>query len=141
MNKTLRNVITGAALVFMTTGCASKCEFDEYKEAFNAARKDAPRVEKIEIKGTYNGKTYEFSSTSDEKLSAENAAVFAAYETYNTLAWGMSEIKNSNATYYAGSTFKIETDKVTYKLDKYGYVTYVQDGDNVELKASISYKK
>ena len=146
MNKTFKKVITGAALIFMVTGCASKCDFAEFKEKYNAAQakgeEEVKDIEKIAVKGKYNGESYNFTVSEDtaDDLSIKETLVFAAVEAYTLAGYALAEVEDKSATYYAGSTFKIETEKVTYEFDKYGVVSAVKD-DKSDFTIKTTYIK
>lgn len=142
MNKTIKKVFCSAAIVLMLPSCASKVTYAEFKESFSKVEK-APEIEKKKISGKYEGESYSFSY--NEKtvgdLTVNETKVLAAITGYMTAAGVLIAAENSEATYYAGSTYKIEYKEKVFEMDKYGAVTYIKDGDKTKLDISYTYKK
>lgn len=149
MNKTIRNVVASAAILFMATGCVSKCTFAEFKESWDAAVKEAAnkKVTKTKIKGSYKDDDFNITLDADledddaaeeaiKKLTLGDLAFIVAFGVEAGAAELLATMENKDATYYCGSGFKIEKGEAAYKFDKYANITSLVDND---FNVSISY--
>lgn len=152
MNKTIRNVVASAAILFMATGCASKCTFEEFKEDWDAAVKEAAnkKVTKTKIKGSYKDDDFDITLDGDfeDDDSAEKAlknltlgdiTFMMAFAGEAVVAEALAVAENKDATYYCGAGFKIEKGDATYKFDKYTNITSIVDA-NFNVSVSYSYE-
>lgn len=149
MNKTIRNVVACAAILFTATACASKCTYEDFKEAFKEAEtnfeKEVKEFEEVKVKGKIGGEKYNFSFKDDEEalknLTIGQIAAFSSIAAFETKAATLVLAENKNVTYYKGNGFKIENDKETFKFDKYGQFTAYEDGDKNDFTLTYTYVK
>ena len=104
-------------------GCAMKCDFAKFQEKVGAIDASGVKVSKIVIKGKLNDgkKDYEINTEKENPSLEEAAGNLAAslIMSFNHVAL-YSVAEDTNAAYYAGSTFKVKTDVLTINWDKYG---------------------
>lgn len=149
MNTTIKKVFAAAALAFMVTGCSTECSYADFKAAYDEAVGTYKNVElqSIKIKGTLEGKDFNFTYSDDSNPTADETLCFAAFMTYSGLGHGYAGVESKSATYFKGSPLAIEVKDNTlnkeYRFEfdaKYAYVSRVVEGKDTDLKATYNFK-
>lgn len=161
MKKLFKNaaLLTLCAVTFV--GCASKVDYTTFKTKAQEALKNTPDYTKANVKGdvtmgssttnvnfdaTVSGRVISYSKVTD--ITAQLVVTTLNAMTISTFI--LTDEGNSNYTYYAGSSFKVEgtetedneTANVSYEWEGNGLLTSVNaKADSVTFKLTVSYSK
>lgn len=134
-----------AALALVPTllcGCATKCSFADFQKKVGEIDISKVKMTRQVIKGIYKagGKEYQINYDT-EKPNAEdvlNGNIEASlFMLFNQAGLYIVE-EDKNATYFAGSSFKIEFSALKIEWDKYGFCTKLY-GDSKNEKGVAVY--
>lgn len=150
---TKSKILVLAAAPALLCGCATKCSFVDFqKKVAEIAEKDEENLEKCAIRGTVKvgGEEIKVDRVFDENSSKDGLSIVDTFVMGLMIGNHVADyalVEDKEATYYAGSTFKIEFKVITYEFDKFGFCTKAK-GDSkdglitytVDLNASYTWK-
>lgn len=141
-------LILAVAPALVLCSCAKKCSFADFQKAVEEI-KEAPKITEVTIKGSikFEGEELKVGKTTLKvgSMPSDEEALKAAelFEMIYQVKIGyFALVEDENAKYYAGSSFKVKTENVTYEWDEYGNCTSIEgeeDGEEVDISCKYTY--
>ena len=148
---TKSKILVLAAAPALLCGCATKCSFQDFQKKVEEIS-ELKVASRIVLKGTLKDGKNEYSISYDsENPKAEDLLngnmIAAAVMAFNGVGLYAIE-EDTNATYYAGSSFRVKTEILDIEWNGYGACTKAKGelkGETgkytVDLNASYTYDK